>query len=185
MSAQHADVDVRPVTPSRWADLVRLFEGRGPRGGRQPTANCWCVVWRAPSRTPQANRHVLAGLVHAGEEPGLLAYRDDEPVGWVSVAPQEQFTSLLRSPQLRPDDGDDGMFVISCFAVARQQRRQGIATALLAAAVDHARSRGASAVQAYPGEQPDYKGRLEWFLDGGFAPVRTAGKRTVVRLSLR
>lgn len=113
--------------------------------------------------------------------PGLLAYRDGAPVGWVSVAPREQFPSLLRSTQFRPHDDDAGVFVITCFAVDRRARGEGIGAAMLTAAVDHATSRGATAVEAYPADPPDYKGRLDWFLDYGFTPVREAGKRTVVR----
>lgn len=174
-------VDVHPVTPERWDDLTALFERPGPRGGRQDTANCWCVVWRAPQREPEANRAVLCDLVEADEQPGLLAYRDGNPVGWVSVAPREQFPSLLRSTQFRPRDDDAGVFVITCFAVDRRSRGQGVGPALLAAAVEHAIARGATAVEAYPGDPPDYKGRLDWFLAFGFTPVREAGKRTVVR----
>lgn len=174
-------LDIRAVTPALWDDLAALFERPGPRGGRQDPANCWCSVWRTSQRTPEENRQHLCDLARAGEEPGLLASRDGAPVGWVSVAPREQFPSLLRSRQFGPRDDDPGVFVISCFVVDRQVRRQGIATALLDAAVDHAVARGATAIEAFPGDPPDYKGRIEWFLDAGFAPIRQAGKRTVVR----
>lgn len=33
-------VDVHPVTPERWDDLVRLFGANGAY------ANCWCMWWR-------------------------------------------------------------------------------------------------------------------------------------------
>ena len=36
------------VDQGRWADLERLFEGRGG------PHNCWCMVWRA---TPEEARH--------------------------------------------------------------------------------------------------------------------------------
>lgn len=176
-----ADVDIHPVTPDRWADLVELFERPGPRGGRQPTANCWCVVWRDAYGEPDENKQVLCDRVMGGDEPGLLAYRDGVPVGWVSVAPREHLAGLLRSPMYRPPDDDEGVFVITCFAVDRQARGEGIAGALVKAATARAVERGATAVEAYPGDPPDYKGRLSWFLDEGFVPIREVGKRTVVR----
>ena len=37
-----------------------------------------------------------------------------------------------------------------CFVVAPDQRRQGIATTLLEAALEHLRSRGVTTVEAYP-----------------------------------
>lgn len=183
MQTKGADLQVRPVSSERWGDLAQLFEQPGPRGGRQDTANCWCSVWRYPSRSPEENKQRLCELVHAGDEPGLLAYRDGDPVGWVSVAPREHFPSLLRSRQFRPHDADADVFVVTCFAVARQARRTGIGLALVAAAVDRALERGASAVEGYPGDPPDYKGRAEWFVDYGFVPVRKAGKRTVMRFT--
>jgi GNAT superfamily N-acetyltransferase len=182
VAVTHADdLTIEPVTAERWDDLATLFSRPGPRGGRPVTANCWCVVWRAPHGSPEENEQVLRDTVETGEQPGLLAYRGGEPVGWVSVAPRGQLGGLLRSRLFRPLDDDADVFVITCFAVDRDARRQGVATALLEAAVDFAVARGATAVEAYPGDPPDYKGRLESFLDHGFVPVREAGKRTVVR----
>jgi GNAT superfamily N-acetyltransferase len=192
-----ADASARPVirsvTADRWDDLAGLFERPGPRGGRQDTANCWCVVWRDRFGTAEANRDRLCGLVRDGQEPGLLAYLDDDPVGWVSVAPLAQFEGLQRSTRYRPrpregDRADAGTtgepFVVSCFHVDRRARGQGIAGTLLAAAIDHAAQRGASVVHAYPADPPDYKGDPAWFRDAGFEPVREIGKRTEMRLEL-
>lgn len=182
-SVQDPQADIRVVAPERWDDLVTLFERPGPRGGRQDVGNCWCAIWRGPSRSPEENKQQLCDVVAAGDEPGLLAYRDGEPVGWVSVAAREHFPGLLRSTQFRPRDDDAGVHVITCFHVDRRERGQGVAGSLLDAAVRHALARGASAVEAYPSEPSDYKGRLGWFLDYGFVPVREAGKRTVVRFT--
>ena len=92
---------IEPVTPDRWDDLVTLF---GPRGA---VAGCWCMWWRLSakeweSKAYDGNRRSMKELVDAGERPGLLAYRDGEPVGWVSVAPREQFPRIERSRVLGP-----------------------------------------------------------------------------------
>ena len=63
-----------------------------------------------------------------------------------------------------------------CFVVSRRARRQGVATALLEAAVDYARSRGATMLEAYPvdtaGEKiasaNAYHGTLGMFERAGF-----------------
>lgn len=185
MEPQARTIEVHPLTPPRWDDLVDLFERPGPRGGRQDTANCWCVVWRSPFGSPDENKRQLCDLVHDGEEPGLVGYRDGSAVGWVSVAPRAHFSSLLRSTQFRPRDDDPDVFVVTCFVVDRRVRRQGMATALLSAAVDRAMTRGARAVEGYPADPPDYKGPLPTFIDYGFVPVRTVGKRTIVRYDVR
>ncbi|MDV6012312.1 GNAT family N-acetyltransferase [Haloechinothrix sp. LS1_15] len=181
MTTDQAELDTYPVTEQRWDDLAALFEKPGPRGGRQDTANCWCSVWRYPMRSAESNKAALRSLVTDHDPPGLLAYRDGEAVGWVSVAPREQFASLLRGSQFKPRDDDSGVFVISCFAVDRSVRGRGVGRALVDAAVRYALERGATAVEAFPGDPPDYKGKLDWFLDYGFEVMRTVGKRTVVR----
>lgn len=180
MAVHGRALDVHPVTPDRWDDLVSLFERPGVRGGRQDTANCWCAVWRGRSGSVP-KKQALHDRVEAEDVPGLLAYRDGEPVGWVSVAPREHFAGLLRSSRFKPRDEDAGVFVITCFAVDPARRRQGIGSALVAGAVDYALDRGASAIEAYPADPPDYKGRPAWFREHGFVPVREIGQRTLVR----
>jgi len=125
----------------------------------------------------------MGALVRAGREPGLLAYDDDEPVGWISIAPREEFAALLKSPQYGPRDEDDGVWSIVCFAIDRHAQRKGVATALLDAAVSHAFAHGASAVEAYPhvSNVSDYMGSVPLYEGAGFEHVRDANKRAVYR----
>jgi ribosomal protein S18 acetylase RimI-like enzyme len=180
-------VDLRPLTPERWPDLVELFERRGPRGGHRntPAYGCWCMWWRDRS-LPHGERkkRALEALVREGREPGLLAYEDGSAVGWVSVAPREQYGVLLRSPQYRPHDSDEDVWSIVCFAIDRPAQRRGLLPELLRGAVAHAFARGAGAVEAYAhnANRGDYMGHVDLYQDAGFVPVRSASKRTVVRL---
>ncbi|MDQ3821978.1 MAG: GNAT family N-acetyltransferase [Actinomycetota bacterium] len=178
--------DVRPVTPQRWADMVELFERRGPRGGHRnvPAYGCWCMWWRDRSLehgTPK--KRAMGRLVRAGLEPGLLAYEDGSPVGWVAVARREDYGVLLRSPQYRPRDDDEGVWSIVCFVVDREAQGRGVAGSLLDAAVEHACRNGATAVEAYAhrAKEDDYMGGLRLYLARGFEPVRETSKRAVVR----
>ena len=182
-------VVVRAVTPDRWEDMCALFERRGPRGGHRntPAYGCWCMYWRdraIPHGEPK--KRAMEALVRSGREPGLLAYVDDEPVGWVSVGPREDFPHVLRSPQYRPHDdrGGPAVWSIVCFAVDRYARRSGVAVALLDAAVEHAFAHGASSVEAYPHVRDplDYMGHVDLFARAGFVRVRDANKRAIVRL---
>jgi GNAT superfamily N-acetyltransferase len=182
-------LDVHPVTADRWRDLVELFERRGPRGGHRnsPAPGCWCMYWRNRALghgTPK--KRALGSLVRAGREPGLLGYEDGDPVGWISIGPREQFHDLLRSPQYRPRDDDEDVWSIVCFVIDKPARQRGVAGALLEAAVDHARSRGARWVEAYAhaADPHDYMGGVDLFLAHGFEPYRPANKRTIVRRAL-
>ncbi len=97
------ELEVRPLTPERWDDLVALFGERGAVGG------CWCMFFRLTGGEFQrssraATRQGLKDLVDSGAVPGLLAYSQGRPVGWCSVAPRAELPRVLRSPTLRPAD---------------------------------------------------------------------------------
>jgi len=139
---------VHPLTPERWREFEVLFGSHGAYGG------CWCMWWRSTrrefeERKGEGNRRALKAIVDSGKAPGLLAYLGKEAVGWCSVAPREEFSSLERSPVLRRLD-DQPVWSIVCFYVAKPFRGQGIAEALIGGALDYVRSRGGAIVEAYP-----------------------------------
>ena len=182
-------LEVHPVTPGRWGDMVELFEQPGPRGGHRntPAYGCWCMYWRDRSlQHGEPKKRAMAKLVRDGRQPGLLAYDDGSPVGWVAIAPREEYAAILASPQYRPRDtgGGAAVWAIVCFVVDKYAQRRGIASALLAAAVEHAFANGATSVEAYPhvSNGSDYMGGLELYRRAGFTKVRDANKRVLVRL---
>jgi GNAT superfamily N-acetyltransferase len=176
--ADATELDVRPLTPGRFEDLAALFEqGGDPRW-------CWCMYFRARGRdwsnsTGAGNRAELRSL--AGRDdlaPGLVAYRDGKAVGWVSLAPREDYERLAYSKVLAPID-DTPVWSIVCFVVSRTARGQGVATALLDAAIDYARTHGATTVEAYPADTAGgripaasaFHGTLSMFESAGFEVV--------------
>jgi GNAT superfamily N-acetyltransferase len=185
------NLDIYPLTPERWLDLVRLFGQAGADGG------CWCMYWRFTqqeyaSSNRQRNQAALYALVEAGAVPGLLAYLGQQPVGWCGLGPREQFGRLQRSRHFRPID-DKPTWSIICFFIDRQHRRQQIATRLLEAAVAHAMAHGAQAVESYPIEawsetvtmQAAFPGTMAWFEAVGFRQVaqteaRSGGQQRVI-----
>jgi GNAT superfamily N-acetyltransferase len=191
-----AVLDIRPLTPEHFADLATLFEeGGDPKW-------CWCTYFRVRGRdwsnsTAQGNRNELAELAERDIAPGLLAYRDDRVVGWVSLGPRGDFARLAHSKILAPID-DTPVWSIVCFVVSRTVRGQGIATTLLDAAVDYARSNGATMLEAYPvdtsGERiapgNAYHGTLRMFERAGFTVAdrrqwnRSSPIRPIVRRGL-
>jgi len=147
------------------------------------TAGCWCMWWRKRTGDPAKNKRNMRGIVRAGREPGLLAYDDGEPVGWVSIAPRDEFGQLLTSRQYRPLDTDEGVYSLVCFYVDPRAKRQGVQSELLDAALEHAKRKGARAVEAYAhaSDQRDYMGAVELFRQAGFRRVRESGKRLIMR----
>jgi len=182
-------LQVAPLTPERWQDFVELFEQRGPRGGSRnsPAHGCWCMYWRDRSLVHgEPKKRAMAGLVRRRRETGLLAYRYGAAVGWVSIAPRHEYAALLASPQYRPRDegGGRSAWAIVCFVVDRPHHGTGVREALLAAAVEHAFAQGAGSVEAYPhvSAPHDYMGGIALYRRAGFAEVRAANKRAIVRL---
>lgn len=193
MTPEPAEPRVEPLTPDRFEDLERLFSGRRVVDG------CWCMFWRQTGRENhtnrgEPNRRAFRARVNGdGPPPGLLAYLGDEPLGWVSVAPLGEFGRILRSPVLRPPAATTGTWSVNCFYVAPEGRGLGLVAALLAAAADHARANGATAIQGYPvdvgsGEiHPDelFTGTLRTFTAAGFTEVvRRSQGRPVVQFEL-
>jgi len=177
---------IHPVTRDRWQDMVELFERRGPRGGHRntPAYGCWCMYWRDRSLahgTPK--KRAMGRLVRAGREPGLLAYDDGSPVAWISVAPREEYAAIMRSPQYRPREDEDGVWSIVCMVVDRPAQRRGIAAELVDAACAHAFAHGATGVEAYPhiSDARDYMGSPPLYERAGFTRLRDANKRAIYR----
>jgi GNAT superfamily N-acetyltransferase len=192
MTEIRADVDVRAVTADRWPELERFF---GPSGAY---SNCWCTFFRLRAKDFQAgcrehsagNREILRRLTAEGAVPGLLAYRDDEPVGWVSIAPREQFVRVTNSTLLRPPDVDTerDVWSIVCFWTPRGNRGQGIGAALLDGALSYAYDHGAKAVEGYPvdvskkwvGAAGIYHGTVGQFERAGFVAIRRPSEQRAV-----
>jgi GNAT superfamily N-acetyltransferase len=194
-----SSLEIRPLTAETWDALAALFsQGGDPKW-------CWCTYWRVPgsswsTATPDGNGRLLRRLTDAsGVTPGLVALRDGEAVGWISLGPREDYERLERSRTIPQLPGGE-VWSIVCFVVGRRARRTGVARALLKAAVDHARASGAKVLEAYPvrtggqriASASAYTGTLGMFERAGFKVAsETTSKaggglpRVVVRRALR
>ena len=191
-------IRIVPLTDATWGPLEGLFrEGGDPRW-------CWCQHWRlrskdmAAAKVPELRARLRAQSA-SPQAPGLVAFDGDRAVGWVSLGPRDDFERIVRS-RVIPRIDDRPVWSIVCFAVSEAARGRGVARALLDAAIDHARVRGATALEAYPvlvpeGEpiHPDaaYTGTLPMFERAGFTVVadrasdpKSSRQRVVVRREL-
>jgi GNAT superfamily N-acetyltransferase len=193
-------LEIHPLTADRFGDLATLFDqGGDPKW-------CFCSYYRLRSldfgsATPTSNRAVLEAAVRttAGERraPGLVAYRDGQPIGWVSVGPRSDYARLEHSKVLGRVD-ETPVWSIVCFVVARTARGGGVAAALLDAAIAYAADHGATMLEAYPVDTTDgrvpaataFKGTLAMFERAGFEVVarrqanRSSAPRPIVRRAL-
>jgi GNAT superfamily N-acetyltransferase len=191
-------LEIVPLTPDRWDDVAALFsEGGDPK-------SCWCMFWRIRSKdwsfaNVAATRDGFHRLVDEARDPapGLLAYRGDRAVGWVSVAPRDDYERLTNS-RVRPKIDDLPVWSVVCFVVSKSERRQGLTTQLLDAATTYAVDHGAPGLEAYPVDAGDgrvpaalgYTGLLSTFVAAGFRVVheidspQSKVRRVIVRREL-
>lgn len=140
----------------------------------------------------QANKRALKSLVDSGTVPGLIGYKDGRPIGWISLGPREDYRRLERSPIMKRVD-DKPVWSIVCFFVDPKERGKGVMEALLRAAVDYARTQGATLLEAYPVDKkershPDFMwfGAKRMYDRAGFMEVaRRKRTRPVMRRGVR
>lgn len=190
------EFEIHPLTADRLPDLAALFgEGGDPRW-------CWCASFHLRNadltKDPARNRGVFEERMSVaaadGRAPGLIAYLEGAPVGWVAVGPRDGYLRLAHSRVTAPVD-DRPTWSVVCFVVSRRARGSGLAAALLEAATGYAREHGADLIEGYPVEIGDqrvpspnlYMGKSSMFEALGFevADRRQATPNTVVRLVMR
>jgi len=181
-----------PLILERWDDFEHLF---GPRGA---CAGCWCMFWKLPRKEfeagqAEANRLAQQAIVASGQKPGLLAYVDGIPAGWIAVEQRSAYSALARSRILAPLD-DTPVWSVTCFFVDKKFRHQGLTVALLRAAVEYVKSQGGKVLEGYPVDTKDekkappafiYHGTASAFHQAGFSEVaRRSATRPIMRITV-
>ncbi len=176
----------KPLTMDNWDDFEQLFGENGADDG------CWCMFYRVKGkefkkRQGEGNKNDMKLLVENNSQPGILAYVDNVPAGWVSLAPRDEFTRINRSPVLKKFDNKP-VWSIVCFFIDQKYRKIGLSEKLLEYAVKYAREKGATIIEGYPRDEktkPDshmYVGVYSSFKKMGFVEVVRRNKnRPIMR----
>jgi GNAT superfamily N-acetyltransferase len=139
---------VEPATAERFDDVAVMVGPKNPQ-----SSVCWCLSHRLDSRTNRelvgpARGEYVRQLCSRDVAPGVLAYEDDEVVGWAAVAPRAELP-FARSTKI-PHVDDLPVWSVWCIRVRPGHRGKGISHRLLEGAVEYARSEGAPAIEGYP-----------------------------------
>lgn len=183
---------IKPVTPDAIEDLARLFATDAM------TDACWCMWFIIPVKAFHAAGHAgncasFCDLAATSELPlGLLAFQDDEPVGWCAVGPRERYVRAMKTPTYSAAPAEPNIWFVPCFYVRPGMRRGGVSKALLDAAVELARANGATAIDGFPFAGTKRRsggdtqvGFEELFASCGFEVIRTPSpSRVVMRRAL-
>lgn len=180
----------RPLAPATWPAFESLAAGHnGVFGG------CWCLAFHEegkPNALSVAERRVAkAARVRAGTAHAALVFEGEACVGWC------QFGSSAELPRIKNRKayeagaaGAPPAWRITCFFVDRHHRRQGVAAAALAGALEEIAALDGGAVEAYPEDTAGrpvspaflHAGTLSLFEAAGFSRERQIGKnKWVVR----
>lgn len=185
-----------PVTPENFEDFADVINPT-----RRDT-HCWCLSHRLGVKDIEelggGNRETaMRRLCERENPPGVITYRDGEPVGWCSIGPRAEIPRLAASKLIRPVDGVP-VWSIICVVVRSGHRRQGVMARLLEGAVEYAASRGAPAIEAHPVDPPGrmdttmaFVGTRSMFEQAGFRVIGTTDAvasrmpRLIMRRDLR
>jgi GNAT superfamily N-acetyltransferase len=199
MSAIQSAIRVVPANEAGCEDLQTVFGTRG-QGFR-----CQCQRYKlrpresfasfpVEERVHRLRQQTDCGCPEAGTTSGLVAYLTGDPVGWCAVEPRIAYVGLLRNSRVpwadrAEDKSDASVWSVTCFFTRAGFRKRGISRMLARAAVDHARGRGARAIEGYPITTqkviPEelHVGTVRVFADAGFRQVsRPTPRRVVVRI---
>ncbi len=165
-------IEVRPAHD--FDDVATMFAPKSPE-----SSVCWCLSWRLSSKenreltgVERADR--VRGLCSRELAPGVLAYLDGEVAGWAGVAPRSELHPFANSRKI-PHVDDLAVWSVWCLRVRPGYRKRGITQALIAGAVDYARTSGAPAVESYPVDNGDQRVDLTMAFVGTRSMFERAG----------
>lgn len=179
------------LTSSNWKEFETLM---GEKGG---CGNCWCMYFRLPYKKfqenkPDGNKKMMKQLVNKGMPQGLIASWNNEPVGWIAMAPREDYMKIGNSRVFKRIDNKP-VWSITCFFIRKEFRHKGLSLQLIKGAIDFARTKKIKVLEAYPAvpyaeNVPHpflWVGVLSSFVKNGFKIVRQQSKsRAMVRFDL-
>lgn len=191
MKQQRIELQFDSLTSSNWQQFETLM---GEKGG---CGHCWCMFFRLPYKNfqenkPDGNKEMMKELVNKSQPQGLIASLNKQPVGWIALAPREDYMKLENSRVFKRID-DKPVWSITCFFIKKEFRRMGLSQQLIKGAVDFAKKKRIKTLEAYPAIPYNEKvphaflwvGVLSSFVKNGFKIVQQHSKsRAMVRIDL-
>jgi GNAT superfamily N-acetyltransferase len=178
---------VKALDESTWDAFAALVEANnGVFGG------CWCMGFHpegvGKETTAELNRKRKLERVRAGTTHAALVFDGDDCVGWCQFGPPAELPRIKSRAAYEKGVTTLPDWRIACCYVGKGHRRQGVATAGLAGAVELIAALGGGTVEGYPEDAASvpagflFNGALSTYEKMGFVPDRKIGKhRWVMR----
>jgi GNAT superfamily N-acetyltransferase len=176
-----SNYSVRPLDESTWPAFAALVEwNNGIFGG------CWCMGFHpegvGKDTTSELNRERKLARVRAGSAHAALVFRGGDCLGWCQFGSPEELPRIKNRAAYAKDQTVVPDWRIGCCYVGKGHRRNGVAAAALAGALEMIAALGGGTVEGYP-EPADsvsagflYHGALSTYERLGFSRVRKIGK---------
>jgi hypothetical protein len=169
---------VKPLDESTWPAFADLVDrNNGVFGG------CWCMGFHPDdSRDPDMNREHKLERVRAGRAHAALVFDGDECVGWCQFGAPDEVPKIKNRAAYEKSLTTLPDWRIACNFVGKGHRRQGVAAAGLAGAVDLIAGLGGGTVEGYPEDAASvpagflFNGALSTYEQLGFVRDRKIGK---------
>jgi GNAT superfamily N-acetyltransferase len=167
---------------------------------------CHCRYWHFSGNTNawldrcahgvDVSRAEMTAALDAGADEmlGVVALEREAIVGWLKLSPAASVPKLYEQRIYRKlpcfDAPRDGVLTIGCLLVDPAARKRGVGTALLTGAIALGRTRGASAIEAFPRraegtrDEEVWTGPFSLFARAGFEVVHDFAPYPVLRLPL-
>src|SRR3954467_6593877 len=180
---------VKALDESTWAPFAALVERSGGVFG-----GCWCMGFHAEGvhkdTTPALNRERKLERVRAGTTHAALVFDGEDCLGWFQFGAPAELPRIKSRAAYEKGLTTPPDWRIACCYVGKGLRRQGVASAALAGAVDLIAGLGGGTVEGYPedaGSVPAgflFNGALSTYEQLGFVRDRKIGKHrwVVVRV---
>jgi len=173
--------EVRPLEESTWPGFAALVErNNGIFGG------CWCMAFHSEGvgrdTTAGLNRERKLERVRAGTAHAALVFRGEDCLGWCQFGRPAELPRIKSRAAYEKGQTDPPDWRIGCCYVGNGNRRQGVAAAALAGALELIATLGGGTVEGFP-EPADsvpagflYNGALSTYEQLGFTRTRKIGK---------
>jgi GNAT superfamily N-acetyltransferase len=173
--------EVKPLTESTWPAFAELVErNNGIFGG------CWCIGFHpegiSKDATARGNRELKLRRVRAGSTHAALVFQGTDCLGWCQFGTPEELPRIKNRAAYEKGVTNLPDWRIACCYVGKGHRRQGVAGAALAGALDLIADLGGGTVEGYP-ESADavsagflFHGALSTYEHLGFTRTRKIGK---------
>jgi len=172
---------IKALDRSTWPAFAALVEhNNGIFGG------CWCMAFHPEGgdRATQGalNRERKHRRVQSGTAHAALVFDGEECLGWCQFGAPDELPRIKNRAAYEGSQTTAPDWRIACCFVGKGHRRQGVATAALAGALDLIAGLGGGTVEGYPEDAAEvpagflWNGALSTYEKLGFVRDRKIGK---------